>query len=107
MVSFRRPVLLALLLFPLMAKDPDDALRRLASRIAQSAQSPVVLLPLRNLSSLTAGQIQVLARSLEHELEQRGAHAGAGVRTSVTLAETSRGYLWIAEIAKTPEPAMI
>ncbi len=80
----------------------------LAKRISEKLRgATAVVLSIQNLSSLPAGDFGRARGDLEMELRKQGLRLGANepeaAQINLTLAETARGYLWVAEILRGDE----
>jgi hypothetical protein len=73
------------------AQDFTAPARELARKIRQDVTS----LTVRNASSLSTAEVDVITRTLETELRVRANRPG--VTVSVTLSENVQSYLWVAE----------
>ena len=88
---------------PAAAQEWDAPARELAEKIVARVQSRTGLsLTVKNISSLPQSRAAEVQRALESELRRRGVTlAGpeqAMEQARVTLAESTAGYLWVAEV---------
>jgi len=83
--------------------------RTLAGRIADAVKpAKTVSLNVKNLSSLSAGEVDAIRKTLEGELASRGVRiAATGVDVKVTLSENFERFLWIAEIQRGHESTVL
>ena len=115
-------VLFFLLIFATAAAADDWAAptRALEKKIAEKLKpGQNVAFSLQNLSSLPADAAALVRNDLELELRANGLHVKANGRKAaaaseegiaevrVTLAENSQGFLWVAEIRKGEERAVV
>ena len=81
----------------------EDSARELARKIADALPTgSEVTIEVRNLSSLAAGEVTNVERTLNAELQNRGflspSDGGATIAVRVTLSENMKGFVWSAEI---------
>jgi hypothetical protein len=81
----------------------EDSARELARKIADALpERSEVAIEVRNLSSLAAGEVTNVERTLHAELRNRGLRSpsdgGVTLSVRVTLSENMKGFVWSAEI---------
>jgi len=80
----------------------NEAVRRLAGKIASAAQpAHKISLDVKNLSSLSSGDVARVRQALEMELGRDSIRvAPNGVLARITLSEGRSGYVWVAELRR-------
>jgi len=83
----------------------EDSARELARKIADALPAgSEVAIEVRNLSSLAAGEVTNVERTLRAELRNRGLRSpsdgGVTLGVRVTLSENVKGFVWSAEIRR-------
>jgi hypothetical protein len=80
----------------------NDGVRALAEKIvAAVTPSRTISLEVRNISSLGAGEVELVHSALETEFRSQGMKLGAAdAAVTVTLAENVEGSVWVAEIRR-------
>ena len=81
----------------------------LASKITDAVKpSKAISLDVHNLSSLGAGDVEVIRRALRAELQQRGIRiASSGVDVKVTLSENADRFVWVAAVHQKDESKVL
>lgn len=95
----------------LFASNLGDTARQLAEHVASASGPGSVALEITNRSSLDEKSAREIRNALQAELHARGVHivnADQAVGTvHVTLSESLREYVWIAEIAIGTDPSRV
>ncbi|MCL4403077.1 MAG: hypothetical protein M1436_10530, partial [Acidobacteria bacterium] len=92
----------------LPAQSPSEAARDLARKVVAVLPRESVALTFRNSSSLETSRAAALGRELESELRALGAVLGqSGPELRVTLSESFRAYLLIAEVRRGEESVVL
>jgi len=78
----------------------NDAVKTLAGKIAAAVKpSGAISLSVRNISSLSAADVDAIREAFAMELEADGLKLASGnAEVQITLSENIEGYLWIGEI---------
>jgi hypothetical protein len=81
----------------------NDAAQTLAGKIASVAdRSKTISLDVKNVSSLAPTKAAAIRQTIEDDLTQRGFRlepdSSAETQVTVTLAESARGYVWVAQV---------
>ena len=106
MISYRRPLLLLIVLVLLVPARAfiswDNPAEELAKQIAAIAGPGPAKITVKNRSSIPADQVSAIRRTLERDLQSYGvtASGSADVSTAirVTLSQNAQHGLWIAEV---------
>jgi hypothetical protein len=78
----------------------NDGVKTLAEKIAAAVKpSRGISLEIKNISSLSASEVEAVRVALEKELTTLGLRLGSsGIAVEVTLSENGESYIWVAEI---------
>ena len=78
----------------------SDGVKALGEKIVAAVKpSRTVSLEVKNISSLSAADVETIRRALEAEVRAEGLRMGAGgTDVEVTLSENFEGYVWVAEV---------
>jgi hypothetical protein len=97
---------LTALLFALLAIDMGGAARDLARSVAAAVARDPVILSVRNMSTLGAGETAAIRREFESELRTRGARVVEAAPTAeirLTISENLTHFLLVAELRRGDE----